>query len=83
METKVKKVFRCDIHSDECKGCERCVIACPRGVIKMGTKLNMMSIRTPITPGEGCIRMRRIASNSCPPNPEQIHLVEITPEEKA
>lgn len=81
METKAKKVFRCDIHSDECKGCERCVIACPRGVIKMGTKLNMMSFPYAYYTGEGCIGCGG-CFYSCP-EPGAITIVEITKEEKA
>ena len=30
----------------ECKGCRRCVNACPRGVLAMGTHLNVMGFPT-------------------------------------
>ena len=33
-----KKTFEVRIAPDECKGCERCVIACPRSVLKMGVQ---------------------------------------------
>jgi len=55
MMEKKKKVFRCVIRSEECKGCERCVEACPRGVLKMGTKLNLMSFPAVEYAGSGCI----------------------------
>ncbi len=56
METeKKKRVFRCDINGDECKGCGRCVIACPKHVLSMGTKLNKMSAPYAVYAGSGCI----------------------------
>lgn len=54
METK-KKMFRCDVSSEECKGCGRCVVACPRGLLEVGSKLNKMSFPYAIYKGEGCI----------------------------
>ncbi len=54
MEAK-KKVFLCRISSEECKGCQRCVEACPKHVLKMGTKLNMMSFPFVEYEGSGCI----------------------------
>jgi len=52
---KKPRVFRCVIASDECKGCERCVVACPRGVLKMGDKLNKLSFPYVTYIGSGCI----------------------------
>lgn len=39
---KNNKSFEVVIAFDECKGCERCVIACPRGVLRMGVHLNKL-----------------------------------------
>ena len=52
---KKKKIFRCVIRSEECKGCERCVEACPHGVLKMVTKLNLISFPAVEYAGSGCI----------------------------
>ena len=52
---KKPRVFRCVIAKDECKGCERCVVACPRGVLKMGDKLNKLSFPYVTYVGSGCI----------------------------
>ena len=52
---KKPRVFRCVIAKDECKGCERCVVACPRVVLKMGDKLNKLSFPYVTYIGSGCI----------------------------
>ncbi len=52
---KKPRVFRCVIAKDECKGCERCVVACPRGVLKMGDKLNTLCFPYVTYIGSGCI----------------------------
>lgn len=52
---KKKRVFRCEINSEECKGCSRCVIACPKKVLEMGKKLNKMSFPYAVYTGDGCI----------------------------
>lgn len=52
-----KKSFRYSVKIavDECKGCERCVIACPRGVLKMGTHLNLLGFPAVELTGQACI----------------------------
>ncbi|WP_176013206.1 ferredoxin family protein [Victivallis sp. Marseille-Q1083] len=50
-----KRLFRVRVNPDECKGCERCVNACPRSVLKMGTQLNKMSFPYAIAAANGCI----------------------------
>lgn len=55
MDEKKKKVFRVEIANDECKGCERCIPACPRSLLKMGTKFNLMSFQYVTYEGQGCI----------------------------
>jgi 2-oxoisovalerate ferredoxin oxidoreductase delta subunit len=39
----------------ECKACGRCVVACPKGVLKMGDKLNQRGYHYVEYSGEGCI----------------------------
>ena len=51
---KAKKYF-VKIEPDECKGCERCVNACPKAVLKMGTELNFMGFPFAYYVGAGCI----------------------------
>ena len=43
------------INSLECKACERCVEACPVGVLKMGTELNVRGYNYVLYSGDGCI----------------------------
>ncbi len=79
MEQNRKKVFRVEIAKDECKGCERCVITCPRGLLKMGTKFNIMSFPYAVYSGSGCI-----GCGSCfytCPEPGAITIIEEQPEE--
>ncbi len=52
---KPNKSFRVEIATDECKGCERCVNACPRGALKMGTLLNKLGFQAVILSGQTCI----------------------------
>ena len=76
METKPKKTFRCDIAFDECKGCSRCVGACPRSLLKLGDAINMMGFPAAVYAGEGCIGCG--ACYYCCPEPGAITIVEIT-----
>ena len=50
-----KKTFEVRIAPDECKGCERCVIACPRSVLKMGVQLNRLGDPFVIRTEQECI----------------------------
>ena len=50
-----KKKFEVRIAPDECKGCERCVIACPRNVLKMGIHLNLLGVPFVTLTGQTCI----------------------------
>ncbi len=74
----MKKTFRVDIAFDECKGCERCVGACPRGVLKMGVQLNRMGFPTAFYQGSGCIGCAS-CFYTCP-EPGAVTVVEILPE---
>ena len=50
-----KKTYEVIIATDECKGCERCVIACPRGVLAMGTALNKLGFPAVVRTRNACI----------------------------
>jgi 2-oxoisovalerate ferredoxin oxidoreductase delta subunit len=39
----------------ECKACGRCIVACPKGVLKMSDKLNERGYHYVEFKGEGCI----------------------------
>ena len=50
-----KKKFFVEIKPDECKGCGRCVKACPKSVLILGSRLNTMGFPFVSYKGEGCI----------------------------
>lgn len=50
-----KKVFTVHIEADECKGCERCIFACPKSVLKMSDQLNINGLPHADYIGSGCI----------------------------
>lgn len=39
----------------ECKGCNRCAAACPKGLLKLSDKLNLRGYRYIEYKGEGCV----------------------------
>jgi NAD-dependent dihydropyrimidine dehydrogenase PreA subunit len=49
----MKKTHAVAISRDECKGCGRCVDACPRGVLAMADALNVYgyAFADPVNPG--------------------------------
>ncbi|MBN2641160.1 MAG: ferredoxin family protein [Victivallales bacterium] len=53
MSTNKKNVVI--IEPDECKGCERCVLACPKSVLTMSTALNKYGFPYAFYAGDGCI----------------------------
>lgn len=50
-----KKRFAVKIEPDECKGCERCTLACPKSVLKMSENLNSYGFPYACYTGDGCI----------------------------
>ena len=55
MSEKKKKHFEVVITADECKGCGRCVKACPKSVLEMGKKLNCFGFPAAIVVNDDCI----------------------------
>ncbi len=43
------------INKENCKGCGRCVVACPKKCLVIGEDLNAMGIKAVTYKGEGCI----------------------------
>ncbi|NLL84333.1 MAG: ferredoxin family protein [Lentisphaerae bacterium] len=43
------------INEDHCKGCGRCIAACPRKVLRFKSTLNLRSVRPAEYIGTGCI----------------------------
>jgi len=69
------KKYRIDIKPEECKGCERCVVACSRNVLEMGTTQNNMGHVHARYVGQGCIGCRH-CYYTCP-EPGAIVVIEI------
>jgi ferredoxin len=55
MPSKKTKTFTVEIDIDLCKGCERCVRACPKKLLRRDDKINAMGYPIAIYAGEGCI----------------------------
>jgi NAD-dependent dihydropyrimidine dehydrogenase PreA subunit len=55
MTNTTKKTFSVTIKPDQCKGCERCVNACPRSVLTIGNEFNRMGLQYAVYEGNGCI----------------------------
>ena len=43
------------VDKENCKGCGRCVAACPRKCLAMGEDMNSMGIKFVKYSGEGCV----------------------------
>ena len=43
------------INSEECKGCKRCLLGCPEGVILISEELNDAGYQYAYYKGEGCV----------------------------
>lgn len=56
LQKMAAKKFRIRISADECKGCARCIPACPKSLIKPGSEINIqgyVAVET-VTP-EACV----------------------------
>ncbi|MFZ2656566.1 MAG: ferredoxin family protein [Victivallales bacterium] len=50
-----KKKNTAVISINECKGCERCIRACPKKLLHIENKLNSRGYRYVLYAGEGCV----------------------------
>ena len=67
------------IKPEECKGCARCVNACPKKVLKMETRLNAMGFPYAYYTGDGCIGCGACFYNC--PEPGAVTVTEETEED--
>ncbi|MBQ6705323.1 MAG: 4Fe-4S binding protein [Opitutales bacterium] len=71
----MKKRYFPKIRSDECKGCERCVIACPKNVLALGTTLNVMGLPHVFVADESACTGCSLCFYTCP-EPGAISIIE-------
>jgi len=65
----------------ECKACGRCIVACPKKVLRMGTELNARGYTSAEYVGQGCIGCLN-CFYACPePHTFEIHLPPKQPEQ--
>lgn len=55
MAEKKRKKFSVEIAPQECKGCRRCVNACPKSVLKIQENINKMGYFFATYTGDGCV----------------------------
>ena len=74
MTIKINKKCYPQITVEECKGCQRCVAACPKKVLYMGKKLNQFGYTSVQYKGDGCIGCGSCFYNC--PEPSAIIIIE-------
>ena len=75
-----KRQFKVKIAVDECKGCGRCVCACPVDALKLSGKVNAMGC-VYVEYSEGCIG-RGSCFYTCP-EPGAVTVVELVEENES
>jgi 2-oxoglutarate ferredoxin oxidoreductase subunit delta len=62
------------IREDRCKGCERCIVACPQQIIQMSTRLNPRGFYfAKLADPPRCIGCR-ICAISCPDSAIEVYV---------
>lgn len=74
MKDKISEKPRPAINPLECKGCERCVIACPEQVLKVGDEYNERGYRYVVNEGEGCTGCGACYYTCPEPNAIEVHI---------
>ncbi len=67
------------IRPDECKGCSRCVIACPKAVLVLGKELNIQGLPHVVVQNEQACIGCSLCFYTCP-EPGAISIIEETTE---
>lgn len=62
------------IHALECKACGRCIAACPKHVLVMGSELNARGYTYTVYCGEGCIGCANCFYTCPEPNAIEVHI---------
>lgn len=71
----MKKRYFPKIRNDECKGCERCVVACPKDVLALGKELNVMGLPHVFVADESACTGCSLCFYTCP-EPGAISIIE-------
>lgn len=74
MEDKISEKPYPVIDPLECKGCERCVIACPKQVLEVGNDRNERGYRPIVYKGEGCVGCGACYYTCPEPNALEVHI---------
>jgi NAD-dependent dihydropyrimidine dehydrogenase PreA subunit len=67
------------IYADECKGCGRCIVCCPKKVLRFRETLNRQGVRPAEYTGEGCIGCGFCFYNCPEPYAIEVHTLEKKP----
>ena len=62
------------INAPECKACGRCIMDCPKGVLKMGTTLNARGYTYAEYTGSGCIGCTNCFYTCPEPSAIEVHI---------
>lgn len=73
METDHSKPYPV-INTLECKSCGRCVAACPKKVLRIGSELNARGYHYAVYSGSGCIGCNNCFYNCPEPNAIEVHI---------
>ncbi len=73
MGTDISKPYPL-INALECKSCGRCVVSCPKQVLRIGQELNERGYHYVVYSGEGCIGCNNCFYTCPEPNAIEVHI---------